>query len=217
MAVVLTVTALLIGASLKGQQLINAAKVKQLTAEFNSIPMMIYGYQDKYKAIPGDDRNAARRFPGMGTSVKNGDGEGLIAGKWFEFDSATDSTIIWQHLRLAGFMSGETDLFSSTYMPQNVLGKPIDIHSGSDYGNPPILDLKGNVLRGIYTICSRGIPGELVIALDTQLDDGNPGMGNMLATPDADTFVAKARPATVGTNTSTDISAAQQYIVCMSV
>lgn len=217
MAVVLIISTLLMGATLKGQQLINVAKVKQLAADFSNIPMMIYGYQDKYKAIPGDDRNAANRFSGMAASVQNGDGEGLIAGKWFQFNSTTDSSLIWQHLRLAGLMSGETDLWSANYMPQNSLGKSIDIQSGSDYGSPPIVDLLGQPMHGTYTVCSRGIPGELVISLDTRLDDGNPGMGRMLATPEVDTFGSSAQAATVGTGTSTDISSAKQYIVCMSV
>ncbi len=218
MAVVLIIATLLMGATLKGHQLINMAKVKQLEADFNNIPMMIYGYQDKYKAIPGDDKNAANRFSGItAATVQNGDGEGLIAGKWFYFNPTTDSSLVWQHLRLAGLMSGETNLLSSGYMPQNSLGKSIDIQSGSDYGSPPIVDLLGQPLHGTYTICSRGIPGELVMSLDARLDDGNPGMGKMLATLDVETFVSGAMPATVGTNTSTDISSAQQYIVCMSV
>jgi type II secretory pathway pseudopilin PulG len=217
MAIVLIIATLLMGASLKGQQLINIAKEKQVEADFSNIPMMIYGYQDKYKAIPGDDNNAVHRFSSIASSVHNGDGEGLIAGKWFNFNPSADSTLIWQHLRLAGLMGGETNLLSSGYMPKNALGKSIDIQSGSDYGNSPIVDLLGQPLHGTYTICSRGIPGELVISLDTRLDDGNPGMGNMLATPDVDTFSSDAHPATVSTNTLTDISASKQYIVCMSV
>jgi prepilin-type N-terminal cleavage/methylation domain-containing protein len=217
MSVVLIIATLLMGASLKGQQLINIAKEKQLETDFSNIPMMIYGYQDKYKAIPGDDKNAVNRFSNITASVQNGDGEGLIAGKWFDFNPSTDSTLIWQHLRLAGLMGGETNLLSPGYMPQNSLGKSIDIQSGSDYGNPPIVNLLGQPLHGTYTICSRGIPGELVISLDARLDDGNPGMGNMLATPDVDTFSSGALPATVGTNITTDISSTKQYIVCMSV
>jgi prepilin-type N-terminal cleavage/methylation domain-containing protein len=216
-AVVLMIAGSLMGAILKGQQLIDMAKEKQLESDFKNIPMMIYGYQDKYKAIPGDDKNAVNRFPGITDSVRNGDGEGLIAGKWFDFNPTTDSTLIWQHLRLAGLMNGETNLFSSDYMPQNALGKAIDLHSGSDYGSPPILDLQGHALQGTYTICSRGIPGELAISLDIRLDDGNPGMGQMLVTPDVEPYTAGAVPATVGTNASTDIAFNKLYIVCLAV
>jgi len=218
LVIVLMIIALLIGAILKGKQLIDSAQEKQLEKDFSNIPLMIYAYQDKYKAIPGDDKNAASRFSGITASVQNGDGDGLITGNWFDFNPATDSTIIWQHLRLANLMTGEINLSAPDYLPVNALGKPIDIQSGSDVANAsPINDLQGHALHGTYIICSRGIPGALAISMDIRLDDGNPGTGAMLITPEVGTFLAGAMPATVGTNSSTDISSDKPYIVCMGV
>ena len=54
-AIVLVIIGLLLGGVLKGQELINSAKVKNLAGDFRNIPVMIYGYQDKYRALPGDD------------------------------------------------------------------------------------------------------------------------------------------------------------------
>lgn len=217
-AIVLIIVSLLLGAILKGQQLINIAKEKQLEADFSNIPLMIYSYQDKFKAVPGDDKNAASHFSGNTASVKNGDGEGLIAGNWFEFNQASDNTIIWQHLRLAGLMSGETDIQLPDYLPKSSLGKAIDIHSGSDNPNiSPILNANGDALKGSYVICSRGISGDLAISMDIRLDDGDPSRGHLLATPDSEVFIAAASPSTIGTNTSSDILPDGQYIVCMGV
>lgn len=70
-AIVLIIVTLLMGAILKGQQLINIAKEKQLEADFNNIPLMIYSYQDKFKAVPGDDKNAVLHFSGITDSIKN--------------------------------------------------------------------------------------------------------------------------------------------------
>lgn len=218
LVIVLMIIALLIGAILKGKQLIDSAQEKQLENDFKNIPLMIYAYQGNYKAIPGDDRNAASRFSGIAASIQNGDSDGLIKGNWFDFNPATDSTIIWQHLRLANLMTGEINLSAPDYLPVNALRKPIDIQSGSNVVNTsPINDLQGHALQGTYVICSRGIPGALAISMDIRLDDGNPGTGKMLITPEVGTFVAGAMPATVGTNTSTDISSDKQYIVCMGV
>lgn len=217
-AIVLIIVTLLMGAILKGQQLINIAKEKQLEADFNNIPLMIYSYQDKFKAVPGDDKNAVLHFSGNTDSVKNGDGEGLITGNWFDFNPANDNTIIWQHLRLAGLMSGETDMYSPDYLPKSSLGKAIDIHSGSDDPNTsPILNANGNALKGTYVICSRGISGDLAISMDIRLDDGNPSSGHLLVTPDSGTFKAAASPSTIGTGTASDISPDGQYIVCMAI
>ena len=53
-AIVLVIIGLLLGGILKGQELINSARVKNLATDFRNIPVFIYGYQDKFKALPGD-------------------------------------------------------------------------------------------------------------------------------------------------------------------
>ena len=58
-AIVLVIIGLLLGGVLKGQELINSAKVKNLATDFKNIPVFIYGYQDKFRALPGDDAQAA--------------------------------------------------------------------------------------------------------------------------------------------------------------
>src|SRR6266567_1473852 len=54
-AIVLVIIGLLLGGILKGQEMINSAKVKNLANDFRVIPTYIYAYQDKFKALPGDD------------------------------------------------------------------------------------------------------------------------------------------------------------------
>ena len=54
-AIVLVIIGLLLGGVLKGQELINGARVKNLAMDFKNIPVLVYGYQDKFKALPGDD------------------------------------------------------------------------------------------------------------------------------------------------------------------
>ena len=43
-AIVLVIIGLLLGGVLKGQELINSAKVKNLATDFRNIPVFIYGY-----------------------------------------------------------------------------------------------------------------------------------------------------------------------------
>ncbi len=66
-AIVLVIIGLLLGGVLKGQELINSAKVKNLANDFRNIPVFIYGYQDKYKAIPGDDANVVTHLGAAAT------------------------------------------------------------------------------------------------------------------------------------------------------
>ncbi len=58
-AIVLVIIGLLLGGILKGQELINSARVKNLANDFRVIPTYIYAYQDKFRALPGDDSAAA--------------------------------------------------------------------------------------------------------------------------------------------------------------
>ena len=57
-AIVLVIIGLLLGGILKGQELINSAKVKNFANDFKNAPLAIYGYQDRFRAIPGDDARA---------------------------------------------------------------------------------------------------------------------------------------------------------------
>ena len=63
-AIVLVIIGLLLGGVLKGQELINNARVKSYANDFRNIPVYIYGYQDRFRALPGDDAAVATRIPG---------------------------------------------------------------------------------------------------------------------------------------------------------
>src|SRR5512141_722896 len=86
-AIVLVIIGLLLGGVLKGQELINSAKVKNLATDFRNVPVYVYGYQDKYHAIPGDDRDVVAHLatatfnPIVGTPAGSL-GNGVINGAW---------------------------------------------------------------------------------------------------------------------------------------
>src|SRR5580658_4568769 len=61
-AIVLVIIGLLLGGILKGQEMINQAKIKNVVSDFNGIASALYGYSDRYRQLPGDDLNAASRW-----------------------------------------------------------------------------------------------------------------------------------------------------------
>ena len=63
-AIVLVIIGLLMGGVLKGQELINSAKVKNFANDFRSISSFVYAYQDRFRALPGDDDAAANHVQG---------------------------------------------------------------------------------------------------------------------------------------------------------
>ena len=79
-AIVLVIIGLLLGGILKGQEMITQAKIKNVVADFSGISAAYYGYQDRYRAIPGDDSGAAARWttPTAATSGNGTKPKGLV-------------------------------------------------------------------------------------------------------------------------------------------
>lgn len=176
-AVVLVIIGLLLGGVFKAQELINSAKVKNLASDFRSIPLFIYGYQDKFKRLPGDDPDAVNHLGGTATKAtdKTGQkpGNGIIEGKWDATDMTDENVLFWQHIRLAGLAAGSTDFTEAAKagLPSNAEGGQVGIQMST-----PISGLSGT-----YYICSSGINAKLAQQLDATLDDGSPSGGSLRA------------------------------------
>lgn len=209
-AVVLVIIGLLLGGVLKGQELINSAKVKNLATDFRNIPVVLYTYQDKFRALPGDDASAAAHV--SGTVATGGTlGNGMIEGKWNDAVASSEAFVFWQHVRLAGLLPGSTDLTASNYLPVNATNGKVGIQGGtSNASNTVIKDAAGVALRGTHIVCSDNIAGKLVKQLDTTLDDGNTAGGMMMAVPSG-----SGLGTTATATASVDDSA--PYLVCMGV
>ncbi|MGV0975822.1 MAG: prepilin-type N-terminal cleavage/methylation domain-containing protein [Azonexus sp.] len=176
-AIVLVIIGLLLGGVLKGQELINSAKVKNLANDFRTIPTMVFAYQDKFRALPGDDRAASAHVAGVPLAT-NGNGDGRIDGAWnAPTPCATESCNFWQHVRLANLASGSTDPTSADYIPRNSEGGPIGITGA---------DPSGNNWAGNFFVCSMGIQGRFVRQLDITSDDGNTSTGSIRVIAAAD-------------------------------
>ncbi|MBI3432759.1 MAG: prepilin-type N-terminal cleavage/methylation domain-containing protein [Hydrogenophilales bacterium] len=170
-AIVLVIIGLLLGGILKGQELINSARVKNLATDFRNIPVFIYGYQDKFKALPGDDPAAQAH---LGTSASQGAtppaGDGVIAGIWDSTTQTDESYLFWQHVRLAGLAPGSTTLGATDYQQHNAVGGVVGVQSAAPFTG----------MTGTYFICSGSIPGKYAKQLDSQLDDGNTATGSLM-------------------------------------
>lgn len=201
-AIVLVIIGLLLGGVLKGQELINSAKVKNIANDFRSVPTFIYAYQDKYRALPGDDRAAINH---VGATV-NGDGDGRIEGAWNAQPAgaacATESCNFWQHVRLANLAAGST-VFGADYIPRNAEGGSIGIT-----GETPIPAWPGN-----FFVCSSSIQGRFARQLDITMDDGNTFTGNVRVICQNECAAAPGAGAPAALTVAED---ANLYTVCIS-
>ena len=214
-AIVLVIIGLLLGGVLKGQELINNAKVKSYATDFRNIPIQLYGYQDKFRALPGDDALVVTHIPTatLATTPAGTVGNGVINGVWDTTTNTDESCLFWQHVRLAGLSPGSTTVScaaNADYWPKNANGGQIGIQ-----GIPGFVTITaggpGGSMQGSYIICSKNILGQFVLQLDATLDDGNPQTGSMRAIQQSaipgipsSTFVVQNNPA-------------DSFTVCMSI
>ena len=208
LAIVLVIIGLLLGGVLRGQELINSARVKSLTRDFQNTQVYLYGYQDRFRAIPGDDGNAAVRLPGppAATSAPAANANnGLINGAWDDgFATGSEAVLFWQHVRLAGLAPGPTVL-AAGFEPVNANNGRIGIQTLAVA--PPIVGMTGS-----FVVCSDLILGRDALQIDTTLDDGETSTGNIRARP-----TGAAAAGTASAIISLTANANAPYTVCMSL
>ena len=87
-AIVLVIIGLLLGGVLKGQEMITQARIKNVMNDLNGVTSAFFAYQDRYKAIPGDDGSAAGRWSTIATTLVSGNSDGAIQGPYESLLSA---------------------------------------------------------------------------------------------------------------------------------
>jgi prepilin-type N-terminal cleavage/methylation domain-containing protein len=209
-AIVLVIIGLLLGGVLKGQELINNAKVKSFASDFHNIPIMLYSYQDTFKALPGDDAQVTAHLAGAtpATTPAGTVGNGVVNSAWNSAINSDESCLFWQHVRLAGLAPGSTTVsctLNADYWPKNANGGQLGIQSNTGF-----VTMTGS-MHGSYVICSNNIPGQYVLQLDAMLDDGDPATGSVRAIQQSAAGGAPSTTATVQANP------ADSFIVCMSM
>ena len=204
-AIVLVIIGLLLGGILKGQELINSAKVKNLANDFRVIPTYIYAYQDKFKSLPGDDKDVTTHVGATGTAGTGGTlGNGVIEGAWNAAETGTvEANIFWQHVRLANLAAGPTTV-AAGFAPVNAVGGRIGISSATS------TQVQISGMTGTYQVCSAGILGKFAKQLDIQMDDGVTNTGSMRAVPDGSAL------GTAGDATIDAAEEANPYTICMT-
>jgi len=176
-AIVLVIIGLLLGGILKGQEMITQAKIKNVIADMSGVSAAMYGYQDRYRALPGDDK-AANRW----SSADQGDGDGIISGAYLSTTANDESREFWRHLRLSGFVAGAGD-----DQPFNAVSGKMGVQTGNGpaagtaptgvlataSGSPPTAPVTSLIM------CSANLPDKIAVSVDAQMDDGVGTTGNV--------------------------------------
>lgn len=175
-AVVLVIIGLLLGGVLKGQELINGAKVKNVMNDFRNTSTYVFGYQDRFRAMPGDDAGVANRLTGAVKASTGGTvGNGRLEGNWNSTTATDESVLFWQHVRLANFAGGDgrnpggEGITIQDWLPRNAVGGRLGVT-----GSSPISGWGGSLF-----VCQDKLPGSFARQIDIALDDGQSDSGSV--------------------------------------
>ncbi len=154
LALVLVIVGLLITGVLKGEALIQNAKVKKLVNQKESITAAFYTFYDRYGTYPGDEN-----LSGNPTSdAHEGNGNGQITGneRWYLFED----------LVLAGIINGSYE-GGTNDVPNNAFGG--------------YLRVEYRALQQGNCVFFGTIPDEVSQMVDTKYDDGIIDSGSIQA------------------------------------
>jgi len=171
-AIVLVIIGLLLGGVLKGQELITGARVRNLISQQDGIKASFFGFQDRYRGLPGD--YAAANINIAGVTI-TGDGNGRIEAP--NTAGTHEEILVWNHLTAAGFLNGSYTMANSSVSAPAPSNNPVNPYSvyltlayDNNYGTgtPPF---KHNLKTGSQ------VPVEIMAEVDRKIDDGQPYAG----------------------------------------
>jgi prepilin-type N-terminal cleavage/methylation domain-containing protein len=171
-AIVLVIIGLLLGGVLKGQELITSARVRNIISQQDGIKAAFFGFQDRYRALPGDYA-AANANINCAIMCINGNGNGIIA-------PGNESLSAWHHMNASGFLNGSFSVANSTVAipitgvaPTNPYSVFLEIVNDNIYGGATGVTsiAKHNIKTGGQ------IPVEIIAEVDRKIDDGFPFQG----------------------------------------
>ena len=185
-AIVLVIIGLLLGGILKGQELINSARVRNLADTATGIQAAYYGFIDRYRRVPGD-WNAPGATQAIGVDIPiGGDDNGQIDNPPGG-DLYLEPNAMWVQLAAAGFIQGNYTAGSpggpaGTDPPTNNNGiAPLNAFNNvMIMGRTP--DFEEAPSARLHLVMGRGIPVDVIQELDLKLDDGRPASGDLRAT-----------------------------------
>jgi prepilin-type N-terminal cleavage/methylation domain-containing protein len=156
-AIVLVIIGLLVGGVLKGQSMIQNAKVKRVAKLADELRAGVMTFYDKYGVYPGDE-NLANVPPAGGDAAGNANGH-IDAAERFD---------LFRDLSLAGLIAGTYN--GTSDLPKHAFGGNTDIV----WVNPP-----GNATPASHYIRFYALPADVCLEMDIKFDDGNYQTGSI--------------------------------------
>jgi prepilin-type N-terminal cleavage/methylation domain-containing protein len=210
-AIVLVIIGLLLGGILKGQELINSARVRNLADQNSGIQAAYFGFIDRYRQVPGDwlFTNASQA---LGVTVNLPTAVAGITGNGRVDNTTMEAAALWEQLAKSNFLGGgftpaAADPGDEAAYVANGVG-PLNAFNGAliltrNAGYTGVASTRLNLHMG------RNVPVNIARELDLKVDDGLPNTG-VLRLSDAAT-------ATGGGTTFDTVEFAPAFTTCSTL
>jgi len=177
-AIVLVIIGLLLGGILRGQELIQGARVRNVIDQQNGVRAAYFAFQDRFRLVPGDIGPAQIAVVGNGVlaSTDVAGGNGQIA--------ANDSSTAFQNLTATGFLSCSVCTVAqvastNANSPTNVYGGVLQLTTDAVLANFNGAAFAINIPAARTNLkTGNQIPSNVLAEIDLKMDDGNPYTGN---------------------------------------
>ncbi len=207
-AIVLVIIGLLLGGILKGQELINSARVRNLADQNSGIQAAYYGFIDRYRQVPGD-YIAANASQAMGITINLPLAASTTDGNGQLDNTLEEAAAVWEQLAKSQFLGGgftpatvvpasEGAYVASQVGPLNAFNGALILTRNAGYTGTASIRL--NLHMG------RNVPVTIARELDVKVDDGLPNTGVLRLTD--------AATATGGGTTFDTIEFAPSFTTC---
>jgi len=159
-AIVLVIIGLLIGGVLKGQAMVENAKVKRVVKQADELRAAVMTFYDKYGYYPGDENNDPIP-PGVDWE---GDGDGQVENNQERFE-------VFRDLQLSGLIGGNYN--GTSDLPRNPYNGTVGLYW---------LDPGPGNAKHYFSFAN--LPAEACQEIDTKYDDGVFNTGSIAASAD---------------------------------
>ena len=178
LAIVLVIIGLLLGGILKGQELINSARVRNLADMNSGIQAAYYGFIDRYRQVPGD-MSAALATQAIGQAIANPAAAATVGNGQIDAANWDEASAAWEQLSKAGFIQGIYPGGATTgaqyavagIAPVNALNGTLLLARSADYS------ATGASAQRLNLVLGNNIPVNIARELDVKVDDGQPLTG----------------------------------------
>jgi len=183
LSMVLVIIGLIVAGISGGYNLIHSAKLMSVISDIRKYESATNSFSAQFNALPGDFSRATEYWPAQ---TRNGDGDDSIRRNFGEAPNNEEDLLVWQHLSLAEFISGD---YTGEFAPGNTRVPGINLpKSKVKNGGYQLLDhmthLRPGHRIGFASFAEQLFRGPIINApdawgIDKKIDDGKADKGTV--------------------------------------